>query len=193
MKFTLEQILNVFRSKGYAFDNNKTPGTVNIIGVRSNNTIANSFDDYLYLHHINGSGTVDFFEFPITTDPGKYWLENPLNVKGTAILVPGQYKDTYAIGLHQGKYEALKQQKPVKVWRDNNNDDKLDFGGAIHEGIFGINIHRSNAKSESSVVEKWSAGCQVFKRVKDFNYLMDVCKKSPQKYFTYTLLEEKDF
>jgi hypothetical protein len=72
----------------------------------------------------------------------------------------------------------------------------LDKEGKIHEGIFGINIHRSNASGESKVVEKWSAGCQVFQKVNDFNFFMNVCEKAKGIHgnsFTYTLLEETDF
>lgn len=193
MKYTIEQLKNVFKRKGYDFLEGNALKSLNIIGIRSNSIISNSFDDWLYLIYENQDGITEIYEFPITTDPGTYWLKNPLNVKGTAVLVPNQYKNVYKIGLHQGKYEALKQHGNLKIWRDNDKDINIDAGGKIYEGIYGINIHRSNAKSESSIVEKWSAGCQVFKRVKDFNFLMKICKKSNLEYFNYTLLEEKDF
>lgn len=197
MKYTLEQIHQVLDSKEYLFfDKDQKPFNLNIIGIRSLNEIANVFDDWLYLIYREENGKFKVHEFPITTDPGAYWLKHPLNVNGTAILVPGQYKGSHQIGLHQGKYEALKQVGKLKVWRDNTKDTKLDQEGPIHEGIYGINIHRSNAKSESQVVEKWSAGCQVFKRVDDYNLFMDICRKSAKLYgnsFTYTLLEELDF
>ncbi len=189
MKFTLDQIKNVLNKKGYRFFDE----ALNIIGIRSTNDIANSFDDWLYLIYKDGSGQLKQYEYPITTDPGAYWLENPTNLEGTAVLVPGQYKDSHGLGLHQGKYEVLKQRSPLKVWRDNTKDNKIDKGGKIHEGIFGINIHRSNPMSQSQVVEKWSAGCQVFQKVADFNFFMDVCRNSGQQAFTYTLLEENDF
>ncbi|WP_459209416.1 hypothetical protein [Aquimarina rhabdastrellae] len=193
MRFTLEQIKEVMANKGYQFFEDGHPFTVNIIGIRSNQVIANAFDDWLYFIYNDEDGDQQVFEFAITTDPGAYWLKNPLNVNGTAVLVPGQYINCYAVGLHQGKYEALKQQKPIKIWRDNTKDNKIDKGSKVYEGVFGINIHRSNAKTESQIVEKWSAGCQVFKRVADFNFFMEVCKKSVHKNFTYTLLEETDF
>ena len=188
MRFTLEQIKKVFSQKGHEFFD-----SLNIIGVRSSSTQANVFDDWLYLTYRDGNGIMKTHEFSITTDPGAYWLQNPINVNGTSILVPGQYKNSHTVGLHQGKYEALKQQNPVKVWRDNTRDLTLDKEGQIFEGIFGINIHRSSATSESQTVDRWSAGCQVFKKVADFNFFMDICRKSSQKNFTYTLLEEGDF
>lgn len=196
MKFTVQQIKEVLDKKEYHFFDKNKPYNLNIIGIRSNNHVANSFDDWLYLIYRNETLEVQTHEFPITTDPGSYWLKNPLNVNGTAILVPGQYKGSHQIGLHQGKYKALKQKRPLKVWRDDTRDTTLDKEGKIHEGIFGINIHRSNANTESTYVEKWSAGCQVFKSVKDFNFFMEVCHTAAEIYgnsFTYTLLEEPDF
>ncbi|MCG8578144.1 MAG: hypothetical protein MI810_24915 [Flavobacteriales bacterium] len=197
MKYSLAQIRSTLKKKGYIFfDKDKKIYNLNIIGVRTSNNVANSFDDWLYLIYRNESGEFQVHEFPITTDPGAYWLENPMNVNGTAILIPGQYRGSHKIGLHQGKYEALKQKSDLKVWRDSNRDNKIDTGGQVYKGIFGINIHRSNATSESTQVNKWSAGCQVFKKVDDFNFFMETCRKARDLYtnsFTYTLLEESDF
>lgn len=196
MKFNLEQIKKVLKDKNYAFFDKNKSYNLNIIGIRSSNDIANNFDDWLYLIYRDDNLEIQIHEFAITTDPGAYWLKNPMNINGTAILTPGQYKGSHAIGLHQGKYEALKQKAPVRVWRDNTRDAVLDKEGKTYEGIFGINIHRSNANGASNIVEKWSAGCQVFKDVKDFDFFMNICKEASAIYgnsFTYTLLEESDF
>jgi hypothetical protein len=108
-------------------------------------------------------------------------------------LVAGQYRGSHAIGLHQGKYEALKQQKPVKVYRDINKDMTYDEN-TITEGVYGINIHK--AGQDSTYVENWSEGCQVFKRERDFNEFMALARQARLIYgnsFTYTLLESGDF
>jgi hypothetical protein len=65
----------------------------------------------------------------------------------------------------------------------------------IQEGIFGINGHRSNPTTQSEYVENWSEGCQVFKKVVDFNALMkltNLAKAIHGNSFTYTLLESTD-
>ena len=122
--------------------------------------------------------------------------EKLLNPKGTAILVPGQYRGCWQIGLHNGKYEALVQKKPVSVYRDGNKDLIYDLDPKkIDKGVFGINIHRSNPYGESATVDNWSAGCQVFASSKDFKEFMELCGKQKAMYgnsFTYTLLDEKD-
>jgi hypothetical protein len=99
--------------------------------------------------------------------------------------------------MHQGKYKALTQFKPVKVYRDNNRDAILDYDKAtIDEGMFGINIHRSNPNRESLINEKWSAGCQVFANPEDFATFLLIIDESARRYgdkFTYTLITEDDF
>lgn len=168
---------------------------INIVGVRSKSRECNSFDDKLYVaYKIDGVWEVK--EYEITTDAGAYWLEHPSRPEGTAILCAGQYRSTYILDKHAGKYTALCQRNgKVKVYRDNNKDKVLDLDpSTIQEGYFGINIHRATAYGESGTVEKWSAGCQVFKSSDDFDEFIELCKKSASFYgnlFTYTLLEEK--
>jgi hypothetical protein len=48
---------------------------------------------------------------------------------------------------------------------------------------------------DSTYVENWSEGCQVFKRAADFEEFMTICRKSAKIHgasFTYTLIESKD-
>ena len=139
-----------------------------------------------------------YHEFEATTDPGLHWEKNLLNKDGVAILVPGQYRGSHTIGIHQGKYEALKQQKPMKVYRDRNKDGDYDLiKESIQEGIFGINIHRATSRKngKSIQIDKWSAGCQVIAVNDDFKMLMELVHEAGRLYgksFTYTLIESKD-
>ena len=196
--YTRKQIQIAVQELGYKWFEGSNDYDVNIVGVRNSSTykkVTNQFDDYLTLSY-QIEGEWKFYCWEVTTDPGSYWMEHPINKDGCAILVPGQYRGSHEIGLHQGKYEALKQKKSVKVYGDDNKDDVYDTDeDTIKEGIYGINIHRSNPYDESYYVNKWSAGCQVFKKVKDFNMLMDICYKAKDQWgnsFTYTLIESKD-
>ena len=100
--------------------------------------------------------------------------------------------------MHRGKYEALRQKKAVKVYRDGNKDDVYDFiEDDVHEGIYGINIHRATAREggESTRVDKWSAGCQVFAANDDFKLFMEIVNKAKDAWgnsFTYTLINSED-
>jgi len=167
---------------------------LNLFGIRNPNAKANSFDDILGVAYtVNGMWRVHYW--PGTTDPGTYWLENPMNVDGTAILVEGQYLDTWVIGLH-GSYEALSQEAGVvQVYRDSNKDDILDLDpSTVQEGWFGINIHRSSTSGESTEVNKWSAGCQVHARIAGFDEMMCLAHKQVDVLgidtFTFTLMDQ---
>ena len=194
----------LFAKKGYAFFTNGDYN-VNIIGVRNllsatksgdvyKNVQRDQFDDALVLiYKVDGKWKKEIFEN--TTDPGLKLLKNPSNSNGCAILVPGQYRSTYKIDLHNGKYKALCQRSGlVSVYRDKNRNNVLDMDPkTIQKGYFGINIHKAGVASE--LIGGYSAGCQVFKKVADFNHFMDVINKSKDRYgntFTYTLVTTED-
>jgi len=192
--YTREQVENAVKSKGYVWFEGEKDYDVNIVGVRNSSTgqkVTNLFDDCLTLSY-KVDGDWKFHCWPATTDPGKKGVMEYHNAAGVARLVEGQYRGSHTLGLHQGKYEALKQQKPVKVYRDANRDMIFEES-KIQEGIFGINIHKAGA--DSTYVENWSEGCQVFKKAADFEAFMAICRKAAAihgKSFTYTLIESKD-
>ena len=189
----IPKILQRVKDAGYAtFESGQC--NINIIGVRSASRQANKFDDKLHLVFKNINDEWVDIAFTVTTDPGTYWLENPSRVEGAAILCAGQYRGAYQLGKHRGKYDALVQRKPVKVYRDSSKNETLDMEPeTTQEGYFGINIHRANASRESTNVEKWSAGCQVFANPFEYGIFMAICQYSARLYgnsFTYTLLED---
>lgn len=156
-----------------------------LIGIRSKANIANKFDDAMIV--INGD---TMKAYSCTTNPGTHWLQNLLNVKGTALLKPAQYIDTWQVGMHQGKYEALVQAKPVTVFRDADKDAIAEETAVTDKGMFGINIHRANPSITSILIDKWSAGCFVLNNPADFKNLLDLAKQTKHEFFTLTLLRE---
>ena len=196
MKYTKEQIEKAVKSKGYVwFEDTGNKGyDVNIVGIRNSNTgqnVTNVFDDLLTVSYKeNGQWLTK--SWSATTDPGKKGVMQYHNSAGVARLVEGQYRGSHQLGLHQGKYEALRQKDNVKVYRDANKDLKYDEN-KIQEGVFGINIHKAGA--DSIEVSNWSEGCQVFKKATDFEEFMKIIRKSRDIHgnsFTYTLIETKD-
>ena len=197
--YTREQIENTMASKGHKYF---TGGDydVNIIGVRNSETkdrVTNAFDDCITLSYkINNEW--QFHCYKCTTDPGTHWVENLLNPNGVAILKPGQYRSSHKIGLHQGKYEALRQAKPLEVYRDDNTDGIYDcLEEDVEKGIFGINIHRATSRrgGKSTRVDKWSAGCQVIASNDDWTKFLKICERAKDIHgnsFSYTLLNSKD-
>lgn len=212
MKYDLIKILNVLRSKNYIVYNDFN--RLNIVGIRHIGQEINKFDDTICVFYytdelidcdetsekcaiyldVNNIKVVAHF-FPATTEPGKPYLLNPINSKGTAILCEGQYVNTYRLDLHNGKYEALCQRlKNVCVYRDNDRDEMYDMCGK-EWGMFGINIHRASQWRILQWIDKNSAGCQVIQDNKDFELTIQLAHKHRNLYgnvFTYTLITDKE-
>lgn len=192
-KYSKEKIETAVKAKGYKWFEGKDY-LLNIVGVRNSDTgtkVTNAFDDKITVSYQVGGNWV-YKEWMNTTDPGTKGVKEYHNAAGVARLVAGQYIDSHGLGLHQGKYEALKQFGKVKVYRDANRDMNYDET-KIQEGIFGINIHKAGV--DSTFVENWSEGCQVFKRAADFEEFMAIARKAASvgnKSFTYTLINSKD-
>ena len=194
----LSQVRNAVLAKGFKwFEDSANKGyDVNIVGIRNSSTgkvVTNLFDDTITLSYKDEVGVWQFHEWKNTTEPGKKGVQQYHNKNGVARLVPGQYRGVWAIDKHQDKYDALCQRLgDVKVFRDTNKDLVYDEANT-DTGMFGINIHK--AGQDSTWVENWSEGCQVFKRVKDFDEFMKLCKKAAKihgNHFSYTLIESKD-
>jgi hypothetical protein len=183
MSYTRQQIEMAVKAKGYKyFENGEL--NLNIIGIRNSATgqkVTNKFDDHLALVY-KEKGEWQFHIWSITTDNGG----------GTARVKPGQYPGSHHIGLHQGKYECLKQKAPLTVFRDLTNDG-IYQEDKTETGVFGINIHKAGVDSQD--VNSWSHGCQVFKRIADFDKFLAICKRAKAiqgDSFTYTLIQSKD-
>lgn len=197
---TLDLIKNydfktLFKEKGYKWYEGAY--NLNIIGIRDDttNSVTNKFDDIIVIDYnrnvINKRNRV---MYAMTSEPGKTYMTN--NTKPTAILVPGQYVSCYKLGLHKGKYKALVQAKPVKVYRDGNKDLVYDMDpSTIERGTFGINIHRASQKYTVTLVNDFSAGCQVIQNPVEYNTFIYLCEKQKELYgntFTYTLINLSD-
>jgi hypothetical protein len=165
---------------------------LNIVCVR--NDLApepNAFDDVITITYRVQNKWHSIW-YPATTDPGRYWLLHPMRLEGTAILVPGQYRGSHQIGLHKGK-PGLVQVGELEIYRDNDRDEYLDPVGDTRRGYYGINVHR--AGTNSTQVDKWSAGCMVFKSSYHCDELMTLCEQSSELYgdrFTVTLIKASD-
>lgn len=191
MQLPLKKVTDALKRLDYPFF--KGDYNLNLIGIRSSDKHANTFNDVLLVIYQVDQKT-HVHQFPITTDPGVYYREKPINVDGTAILVPGHHRGCWQIGAHQGKYKALVQRGLMSVYRDNNSDKQLDKDeDSIQTGHFGINLHRAFENKYALQVDRWSAGCQVLADSVDFDLVMALAAKSAAIYgprFSYTLLTE---
>lgn len=187
----------VRRAQDLGYEVWDTPYRMFLFGIRAENRGSNSFDDTLGCAWTDEDGLWRCEYWPGTTDPGTYYLEHPSNSAGCAILVADQYIDTWMLGMHRGKYEALCQLgNKVSVYRDASGDVKLDLDpGTIVSGYFGINLHAATQVDggESTQVNKWSAGCQVHATQRGFARMMELAhlqiEKTGLEKFSYTLLD----
>lgn len=211
-----DRVLRVLDAKGWSYFDNGKPFNLNIIGIRSESRGSGKFDDTMMLSYRNKAGARIVRWFPFTADPGTHWLLRPMVSSGTLIMLPDQYRSSYAIGIHgrswaSGGYPALEQLKDMVYVRDNNRDDVLDIpNSGIHcdivrecyraglnvvRGNFKTNIHRAHSSLVSELIGRHSAGCQVLKNAEDFNDLMRAARLAVdsgfRNVFTYTLIHEK--
>lgn len=90
--------------------------------------------------------------FAASTDPGRKYMDDPLNADGCAQLQLGLWY--FQPGVHRGEHLALVQASEFRIWR-------LRPDGTRHcesSGWFGINNHSGGDLYD---VGGWSAGCQV--------------------------------
>ena len=98
--YSKENVKKVLSGKGFPIDSRTM--YVNLIGIRNSETLdrPNFFDDTLVVmvYRLNG---LAIFHYDITTEPGLFYLNDPLNEKGTAVLKEGHYKNCWAQVLHK--------------------------------------------------------------------------------------------
>ena len=166
---------------------------LNLIGCRSDDPKAGKFDDFMYCAFYDLNREWQLRTWHITTDPGPYYLANPMNAQGTAIVAEGQYPGVWQIGLHQKKTPALVQVGDFYVHRDRDKDGWVDTNTprVLARGT-GINAHGANATGLTQDVGKWSAACQVHQSQAGLDemlfYAHQQVKWTGWKRYTYTLL-----
>lgn len=125
-----------------------------------------------------------------TTEPGKYYTNNPLNPQGAFRIAFGNYQDAWRIGDHKGQL-ALVQCGNLKGHRDLNKDgtrtgDPIDIGNH-----FGVNQHTTSNAPET--IGLWSAGCLVGRFPVTHEKFMEICKNMGREKFDSTIIAADEF
>jgi len=168
-----------------------------VIGVRSAEDIADAFDDKIYVY-VDGK-----FQLVAncTTNPGKSVLLGgwkSYSKLGAAIVKADEiYYDAYKksngkdIPHHKYKMQCLSQVKPIKYYRDGDNDAKTEEIGSVYFANYATNIHFNNydlwTKIKGLFVGAWSAGCQVLNEADKYRKMLEVIDND---FVTYCLLKE---
>lgn len=194
---SIAQLQQAMFFQGYpVFDKDHKNYNLNLIGVRSEDSTPNTFNDWFCMLW-RFQGNWNLLTFPITTDPGTYWLgsERMGSENGTAVLKKGHWEKMWKVGRHKN-YKALQQINEVVVLRDDNQDGKVDTDTEKEQrGIFGINCHRASQWQTTKEVGAYSAGCQVFADPQNFLHMLTIAELAAANWgneFSYTLLDEKD-
>ena len=190
------------------------PGYINFFGVR-NYICDNTFNDTLYIYWKEGDTFKGCKTTGFTTKPGKTkvlgvlrdgQLDPDRNEEGVAIVKEGWHPNIWKIGSHKGEYDALVQTGDILITRDITQYkytpvlvDILTYeltyvlrttGNTFKGSSFGINLHRSKENGKSTLVDGWSAGCQVFASSSEFDEMMTMArnaKSAGQEKFSYFL------
>lgn len=162
IKTAITKLKASFVKKGYTYYYKQA----NLLAIRVDDVITDMTTDWFII-----TEGASLTAVPCSTKAGKYWIQNPISyggITGTAILLEGQYKQTWQF-VTAANWQTLwlqtpyfNQIKPVKIYRDGNKDNKVDRNVVIQEGLFGINIHTAGL---NYVVWNWSAGCIVIPRM----------------------------
>jgi hypothetical protein len=136
--------------------------TTEFVWVRTDQSLDNKFADISIRY--NG-GVVDMI-MPCSTVPGDFYVFNPLTVggiTGAAIACEQQQIKSHKF-VSSANWKSLwlgapyfYQEGAVEIFRDGNKNRTIDKNIKT-KGHYGINFHRAGA---GSLVDNWSAGCQV--------------------------------
>jgi hypothetical protein len=162
--FTGYQQVNILYVEGMDVDGN------------INSDEPNQFND---VRLVLGAGMQLLGVWSATTEPGRWYTQNPMNRKGAARIAFGQYK-AWAVGRHGNSepHEALVQVGEVIVYRDQNKDG-LRTGDTIDRGLFGINQHWGYDLPLDNVGLA-SAGCLVGRTRQGHREFMAIIKTDPR-------------
>lgn len=178
-----KRVLRYLRAKGYWIA--RSPEMYNIVyveGLNSDGSLnSDTFDQWndrrLVIQIQKGGKPLLVINDQGTTEPGKFYTQNPLNPQGAARIAFGQYK-AWMVGMHQMKQPALVQRGPVRVHRDLDKNGKRNSSDPIDIGDwFGINQHSTSPTLVPDLVGKFSAGCLVGRRYNSHLAFLRVVKK----------------
>jgi len=175
-------------------------GMRNKISVKSISENNDKFTDALYLIESKAKDDDMVKPYQITTSPSlAYYGKKPLNPQGIGIKLPG---DTlYNLGSHKmghGTYVLMAEAEPIEVGRYPIGTVKYETYTPVdkfQKQYCGMQIHRSSTGSPSPCIGPWSAGCQVFSDIKEFNEFIERATKQTvnSNRFIYALVEVDSF
>ncbi|MFV0359624.1 peptidoglycan-binding protein [Tropicimonas sp.] len=178
----LGKVIDYMRRQGYWIA--RHPGCRNIVyleGVDEDGTLnqdlPDRFNDLRLVFWLEDDGTFRRRAWQATTEPGRYWTENPMDPRGAARIAFGQY-GAWRVGMHRDDHEGLVQVRNLKIHRDLNKDFRRTDDRTF-SGLYGINQHWGYDRPESSI-NRASAGCLVGRTKDGHREFMAEIKQDPR-------------
>lgn len=166
----------------------RVPGWINIVYLEGanadgtpNDNRPNRFNDLRLVLTVENGKPAIVGKWEATTEPGKFYTDNPMNPTGAARIALDQFK-AWCVGTHgsgAGAHEALVLRGTIRVHRDLNRDFRRD-GDAVDTGSsFAVNQHWGyNLPIED--IGRASAGCLVGRTKEGHRKFMDLLKSDPR-------------
>lgn len=180
-------LIALFRAKGYRLAENA--GEVNIAYVEGaqedgspRENKPNEWNDRRVVFTAAGEAAI-VHNALATSEPGKFYTENPLDPGGAARIALGQHLAAWRVGIHNaGKpsaHEALVQCGTISIYRDKNQDYSRAGDQMVVGGNFGINQHHGwNMPVDD--IGRASAGCLVGRAKVGHLKFMQLVKADPR-------------
>ncbi len=200
---TLEKVIAFMASKSYAMFT-ENPYDLNIVGIRGE-FVPDKFGCQLLVFYANEEKRLIHHIFPVTTYPGVYWIDNPMQAAGCGVLLEGQYRGAWNLGFHHQinalvqNWQTSPKQSPLSWTRIQKGTrvitrEMLQMGKR-ESGFAGFNLHPVMDQNNQTVGQD-SAGCQVTQYRADFDLIMSIAKKQVANglgdRYTYTLIHNND-
>lgn len=180
MKYTDEQIIKRVESHADGFIGWRKG--VFDIWVRSKADVMDAFDDKVYTFSVGDDNTPEFrMVCTGTSNAGSYGLKQwkQYSTEGCAVLKADQIVyDSHQYGFHKN-YRAYRQAKPFPYFRDNDNDNKAEEIGKVHNDIIYANCHRASPTGTSTRIYNWSVACLVRNSINQWNSWFAYMDKRP--------------
>jgi peptidoglycan hydrolase-like protein with peptidoglycan-binding domain len=181
------KIFSYMQLKNYWFA--RPAGYLNIVYVEGmdgngelNANQPNQFNDRRLIISIEDEKPKIIGSWEATTEPGKYYTEQPPVHGGVARIALDQFK-SWHVGIHTGlsgsdDQEALVQFEDISIFRDLNKDYQR-AGDLKYTGYFAINQHHGHDRPLSDI-GKVSAGCLVGRTKAGHQQFMQLIKSDPR-------------
>jgi hypothetical protein len=143
-------------------------------GTKNSNKI-DQWNDLRFVVEVSQSGLVIVNLCKLATcEPGKHWIDNPMNSNGTFRIAYDKQWFAWSVGRHGSRqYPALVQVEEIDGYRDSDRNGSWSGETLMSGDYMGVNIHHGY---DSEFVGQMSAGCQVAKSIAGHEEFMRLVK-----------------